>query len=108
MSAKLENWQDMRELVLMSVGTDRGTWWADPGFGSGLWLLQQKGKADGGTADEIKRMIREALQWLVTDGLADKINVEAERQGKNAIAYRVTVFRGDTAIGAVEEVWNAV
>ena len=33
MLGKIENWQDIRELALMSVGTDKGKWWAYPEFG---------------------------------------------------------------------------
>ena len=42
---KLENWQDIRELILMSIGTDKGRWWADKEFGSELWKLRQSGKS---------------------------------------------------------------
>jgi phage gp46-like protein len=44
----IEQWNDIRVLVLMSIGTDKGTWWADPNFGSELWLLRKTGKVDGG------------------------------------------------------------
>jgi phage gp46-like protein len=107
-SARIENWSDIRELVLMSIGTNKGTWWADPGLGSEMWLLKQKGKIDGGTADALKRMIHESLQWLITDALAKKIDVETERQGKNTIAYSVTVYRQDATSVIIKEVWNAV
>jgi phage gp46-like protein len=108
MSARIENWSDITELVLMSIGTDKGTWWADPDFGSELWLLKQKGKIDGGTADTFRRMLGESLQWLITDALVEKIDVEAERQGKNTIAYSVFVYRQDAASVIIKEVWNAV
>ena len=50
--ASIESWNDIRELVLMSIGTDKGTWWADPNFGSDLWILRQEGKVTGKTAVE--------------------------------------------------------
>lgn len=38
---KIENWSDIRELVLMSIGTDKGRWWAYPEFGSELLQAQK-------------------------------------------------------------------
>ena len=104
----IENWNDIRELALMSIGTDKGSWWADPGFGSELWLLRQGGKVDGRTAGTLRRMLLECTQWLVDDGLVKKIECETERAGKNEIGYRVT-FSGTTGSNAeIKGVWNAV
>jgi phage gp46-like protein len=44
---RLEQWASIEELARMSIGTDKGAWWADPGFGSELWLLKKEGKVDG-------------------------------------------------------------
>ena len=104
----VENWNDIRELVRMSIGTDKGTWQADPGFGSELWLLKKTGKVDGQTAGTLERMIRESLQWLIEDRLADTVVCTAERNGKNRIDYRVTITRPDGSLATVEEAWNAV
>jgi phage gp46-like protein len=109
MSAKIENWQDIRELVKMSVGTDKGRWRADPAFGSELWLLRQNGKVDGQTADALRRMVIESVQWLVKDGLVKNIDCDAERTGKNEITYTVTTVRPDgTPDMLVKEAWSAV
>lgn len=105
---KLENWQDIRELVLMSIGTDKGRWWADREFGSELWILRQKGKIDGTTAGMVRQVILDCLQWLIDDGLAAKIECEAEQQGRNTIAYRVIVTRPDGKTISVEESWNGI
>jgi len=106
--AAVENWNDIRELVLMSVGTDKGSWWADPNFGSELWLLKKTGKADGQTAGILERMVRESLQWLIKDKLADAVCCAAERNGKSRIDYRVTVTRPDRSPVTVEEAWSVV
>ena len=103
----IENWNDIRELALMSIGTDKGSWWADPDFGSELWLLRQSGKVDGRTAGTLRRMILECTQWLADDGLVKKIDCEAERAGKNEIGYRVA-FSGINGGGEIKGVWNAV
>jgi phage gp46-like protein len=105
---KIENWADIRELVLMSIGTDKGTWWAYPGFGSELWLLKQTGKVDGQTAGTLRRMILEAAAWIVSGGLVKEIDCRAERSGKNEIAYTVTVCHTNGVSNLIREVWDAV
>jgi len=108
MSARIDQWADIQELVRMSIGTNKGTWPSDPNFGSEIWLLKQTGKVDGQTAGTLERMIRESLQWLIEDKLAATVDCIAERNGKNRIDYRVTVTRPDGSPVTVEEVWSAV
>ena len=105
---KIENWNDIRELVLMSIGTDKGRWWADPEFGSELWQLRQTGKVDGNTAGTVRQMILDSLQWLIDDGLAKEIECEAERADKNRINYRVKVTRPNGSDILVEDIWNGI
>jgi phage gp46-like protein len=107
-SVRIEQWADIRELVRMSIGTDKGTWTADPNFGSELWLLKKDGKVDGQTAGTLERMIRESLQWLIEDKLADTVDCAAKRNGKNRIDYHVTVTRPDGSLVTVEEVWSVI
>ena len=108
MSVRLEDWTSIPELVRMSIGTNKGTWFADPGFGSELWLLKKEGRVDGRTAGTLERMLRESLQWLVDDGLAAAIECTAERTGKNRIDYRATVTRPDGDPVTVTEAWSVV
>jgi phage gp46-like protein len=107
-TVRIENWTDIRELSLMSIGTDKGSWWADPDFGSDLWLLKKKGKVDGQTAGTLERMVRESLHWLVKDGLAATVDCTAKQNGKNRIDYQamVTLPHGSPVI--VKEVWSVV
>jgi phage gp46-like protein len=107
-TVRIEQWDDIRELALMSIGTDKGAWWADPAFGSELWLLRKNGKVDGQTAGTVRRMVLECLQWIVTDRLAAKINCTAERTGKNEIRYHVTIIRPNGNNVLLTEVWSAV
>jgi phage gp46-like protein len=107
-SIAVENWSDIRELVQMSIGTDKGSWWADPNFGSELFLLRQNGKVDGKTAGNFKRMLRECLAWIVADGIAREINCEAQRTGKNEITYTVETIQPNGGGEFIEEVWNGV
>lgn len=105
---KIENWTDIQELVAMSIGTNKGQYWADKSFGSELWILKQTGKIDGSTAGKVRSMILDSLAWVQTDGIAKEIECESERVGKNQISYTVTVIRpsGDTVM--VKDVWNGI
>lgn len=105
---KLENWHDIRELVLMSIGTDKGRWWADKDFGSELWKLRLSGKITPNTVGTFRQFVLDAVQWLVDDGLASKIECTAEQQGRNTIAYCVTVTRPDGKTVEIEETWNGI
>jgi len=107
-AARIENWNDIGELALMSIGTDKGTWWADPAFGSELWLLKRNGRVDGQTVGTLRRMVLECLKWLIDDGLAKEISCAAERTGKNTIAYTVTIERPDGETVEVKEAWSVV
>ncbi len=105
---KIENWTDIEELVAMSIGTNKGQYWADKSFGSELWILKQTGKVDDSTAGKVRSMILDSLAWLQADGIAKEIKCESERIGKNQIRYIVTVYRpsGDTV--TVKDVWNGI
>jgi phage gp46-like protein len=107
-TVRIEQWNDIRELALMSIGTDKGTWWADPNFGSELWLLRKNGKVDGQTAGTLRRMVLESLQWIIMGSLAKKIECTAERTGKNEVRYSVTIFRSNENKVLITEVWRAV
>ena len=105
---KLENWTDIKELVAMSIGTDKGRWWADASFGSELWLLRQEGKVDGTTAGKVRTAILESLAWLKQDGLVKDIQCTAERRGKNEIDYALTVTKSDGGTIFIKDVWHGV
>lgn len=92
----------------MSIGSDKGRWFADPEFGSELWILKQTGRVDGLTAGTLARMVRESLQWLVAGGLARGVDCEARRAGTDRIDYTVTVTRPDGSAAVIEEAWNVV
>jgi len=107
-TAKLENWNDIRELVQMSIGTDKGSWWADPDFGSEIYLLRKNGKVDGKTAGNFKRMLQECLVWIVADGLAQRINCAVERTGKNEISYTIETIQPNGCSIFIKDVWKDV
>jgi phage gp46-like protein len=71
-------------------GADRRGWWADAfatanedaaaadAFGSRLWLLARE-KQTPATEQRLRDYIREALQWMVEDGMADDLAVTVFR-----------------------------
>lgn len=67
----------------VSTGIDRRGWWADvfaensgDEFGSRLWLLERE-KVLPETVQRARRYVREALQWMLDDGLATDVAVSA-------------------------------
>lgn len=107
-TALLEDFQSIKLLVEMSIGTDRGLWWADPDFGSDLWKIRRFGKVGPETAGKVKQAIEESLAWIKTDGLADSIEVETEQVGKTMIAYSVLVTQPDGNSAFVKDAWNGL
>ena len=108
MSVRIEQWADIRELVCMSIGTDKGSWWADLNFGSELHLLREGGKVDGKTAGNFRRMLQECLAWIIEDGLAESINCAVERSGKNEISYTVEIIKPDSSNIFIKDVWYGI
>ena len=83
-------------------GTDnRRGWWADAiadedgdRWGSRLWLLGREKELP-----EVRRLAeayaREALAWLLEDGVATEIDVTAETLGRDVLWIRPIINRGD-------------
>lgn len=76
--------------------TDRRGWWADAyadrPIGSRLWLLYREK-----TLDEVLRRARtyaeEALAWMVEDGLAKRVAVEAWNIRHDTLGLRIQIYR---------------
>jgi len=86
--------------------TDRRGWWGDLAspevegdrIGSLMWLLERS-KTVPQVLIDAKRYGRDALQWMVDDGVASSIVVNAERQGtpgndRLAISAQITMMDG--------------
>lgn len=82
---------------------DRRGWHADPRRGSRLWLLA-RAKETPDTLARAKTYTEEALAWLVEDGVARSVTVEAEWIGRGRIGLRVTIERAQD--GRWEEVFR--
>lgn len=84
-------------------GTERMGWWGDslsavPGdrIGSRLWLLA-RAKLLPSTPLRAKEYAEEALAWLVADGVASSVVVQAERAGLSQLSMRCVIVKGDGA-----------
>ena len=95
-------------------GSDRRGWWADAyprasaragqdPIGSRLWLLERE-KDTREVVNRARDYAEEALQWLVDDGIAERIEVMAgwvEQSGELTELKTATVIPGVLGIGAV-------
>lgn len=82
-------------------GIDRFGWWGDTfpnvasdRIGSRLWLLV-RAKLTDETVLRARDYAIEALQWMIEDGVAARVDVEAERQGINMLAIKCVIYRKD-------------
>lgn len=81
---------------------DRRGWWGDlvspetegDRIGSKLWLLERS-KTEPSILFRAKQYVEDSLRWMIEDGLASKIEVETERQGKigaDILAIGVNIY----------------
>jgi phage gp46-like protein len=98
--------------VLPDPADTREGWWADPYadvegdlIGSRLWLLRRS-KATQAVVNQAETYAKEALQWLVDDGVAETVTVEVEAQGE-VLAFRVTIEKPSDVSSRWEAVWTA-
>lgn len=82
-------------------GDQRFGWWGDSvptvgndRIGSRLWLLSRS-NVTAETMLQAKEYGEEALAWLIEDGVATAVEVQAERQGLNRMALGCLIVRGD-------------
>ena len=83
----------------VSAVQNRRGWWGNPfntddidfELGSKLWLLHQA-RATSETLNKAIDYAKESLQWLVTDGHAQRVNVSGNLS-RNNIQLVITIFR---------------
>lgn len=83
-------------------GNQRFGWWGDSypveandKIGSRLWLLTRS-KLMADTPARAKEYAEEALQWMLDDGVAARIECSAERYGMDGLALLVLIYRHDS------------
>lgn len=79
-------------------------WWGDTfptvpndRIGSKLWLLS-RAKLLPETVNQAREFAAEALQWLVEDGVAARVDVEAERKGLQTLALACRFYKSDGTV----------
>lgn len=91
-------------------------WWGDTyspvtgdRFGSRLWLLSRE-TLTATTAAKARDLAREALAWLVEDGLATRVTVDAERIGNDTLGMRVLIDQPDGQRLDIRfaDIWSAI
>ena len=80
-------------------GDLRMGWWGDSfptvandRIGSRLWLLS-RAKLVPETAARAKEYAEEALQWLIDDAVAARVDVQAERIGLSTLAVACQIYK---------------
>ncbi|WP_439598001.1 phage GP46 family protein [Falsiroseomonas sp.] len=98
--------------VLPQGETDRRGWWGnalgeDP-IGSRLWLLR-RAKCLPETLNLARDAIREALAWLVEDGIASKVEVTTSWISPTRMGAAITIHQPDrSAALRAEWAWQGI
>ncbi|SIT43657.1 Mu-like prophage FluMu protein gp46 [Paraburkholderia piptadeniae] len=115
---------DLDNGILISLFTDRtantddaipdGTndprgWWGDIGedvpIGSRLWLLS-RAKQTQETLNNAVDYTREALEWMIDDGVAARIDVLAQWVRSSFLGLQVTLYKQDgTTVASKSYAW---
>jgi phage gp46-like protein len=92
-------------------------WWGDVAeppevndkIGSRLWLLS-RAKILPETFIKARQYGVEALQWLIEDGVASKVEVITERYGREGMAMRCIIYRvrGGAVDLTFEKAWEII
>jgi len=94
--------------VLTDGSTDRRGWWGDAyaesRIGSRLWLLRRR-KRDAETLRLAEDAAREALLWMIRDGVAARIDVSASWADRDRLLIDITISRSDGAVSALSASW---
>lgn len=106
--------EGLETAVLISLFTDRyvpaeelppglfetSGWWGDAlsdlpedRIGSRLWLIFARGKIDVSTKNKMKDYAQEALEWMVSEGVAAKIEVSTVLVQNTRIELTVKIYR---------------
>ena len=78
-------------------------------WGSRLWLLARETLTDG-TVAKARDLAKESLEWMVVDKVAERVQVEATRNGVDRLDMRILV---DEPSGArldirFADIWGAI
>lgn len=112
----LDPGRDLETAIIISIWTNRrardddrlpdgsgylGGWWGDTfadvdsdEIGSRLWLLSRETRTPE-TLNRAKQYLIEAVQWLIDDGVATKVDVHVEydRNRLDTMLFHIDIFR---------------
>ncbi|MCA8226210.1 phage GP46 family protein [Burkholderia vietnamiensis] len=120
--ADLLSGDDLASAVMISVFTDREAsaddvipdgsadrrgWWADDEvpIGSRMWLLK-RAKQTTQTAQRAYDYLAEALQWLIDDGVASRIEITTQWVRRGVLGARVVVIKNGDVLHDGRYVWT--
>ena len=78
--------------VLPDNSGERKGWCLDPSMGSRLWLLFRASLTPD-IPSRIEFYSKEALEWMITDGVASDILVKAEITGLNIVEWIIEIIK---------------
>jgi len=92
--------------------TDQMGWWADQIskpqtdlIGSRIWTLDRS-KVDLNIESSLEEFVREALNWLVEDGIADRLVVTATKISFERVDVECLIFKPDGDNIPFQFVWD--
>ena len=112
----LFTWRRARKDDAAAAEGQRMGWWGDAfavnandRIGSRLWLLARAKRTDA-TLASARGYAQEALQWLVDDGVALRIDVAAQRVGMDGAALVLDIYRNDGSRVPIrfDNLWGAL
>ena len=81
-----------------ATAQDPRGWWGEvrpDRFGSRLWQLERE-KATRETLARAREYARDALAWMIADGIARSLDVDASYVERHVLQLRIVVSRGDS------------
>jgi phage gp46-like protein len=95
--------------ALPDVSATMRGWWADAlqpdQIGSKLWLLERS-KLDSRTVELAEHYTRDALQWMIDDGVANKVNVQATILSNETLRILISIHRTKDLVSSYFYNWN--
>ncbi|MCK6928850.1 phage GP46 family protein [Enterobacter roggenkampii] len=90
-------------------------WWGDTWpavasdrYGSKLWLLQRS-KLTNALVNTVRTYLREALQWMLDDGVVSRIDIEIQRTGINELGNKIILWHRDGPVTiSFNELWSVI
>lgn len=75
--------------------------------GSKLWLLNRT-KESNQTLIKVKEYAQDALKWLITDGLAKDVGVNAFYDNKKNLVLNISIYKNDDSIEpiTIDNLWS--